>query len=148
MYYSFYQEYTLDEIQGPMVWLLAHIPNGDKQLSFRLKDLKKQDDQIQIFTTERQKFDFWDIQVPKTLAEKLLNKGIETLSSIAFSISNRNFQKRHEGERRERRGGGERGRGGRERGERRDREERGERGERGYRGRGDRDRGDRGERNG
>jgi hypothetical protein len=51
------------------VWLFAHITTGNtKQVSQKLYDLKRIDEQVRVYPTEKDQYEKWDVLLPKSLA--------------------------------------------------------------------------------
>ena len=75
-----------------MVWLLVDITSGNsKQCSQRLYDLKKEDERVLVFPTNKDQYNKYDVKVSKDMAERLMLKGIEDMRNLTFKIHIRNF---------------------------------------------------------
>lgn len=106
-----------------MIWLQAVItspdPRDHKESVF---DLKKRDEKIKVFFTEKEINSRLDVLIFKDIAQNLLERGLNGIKEIKFIIHKRNFENSN-GERRDRGDRGERGgRGGGRGGDRRGRD--------------------------
>lgn len=59
--------------------------------------MKQEDDRVRVFNTVKDESEKWDVFVSKTMAERLMLKGIEDARSIVFKVHKRNFEKREDG---------------------------------------------------
>lgn len=103
--------YTFDMVHGNMIWLQAVISGSNaKELKERVFDLKKRDEKIKVFLTERDKIDALDVLIYKDEGKDLIEKGLDSCKEIRFSIHKRNFERpqgerNNRGDRGDRRGG-------------------------------------------
>lgn len=82
----------MEMVDGSMIWLLVSFDSGDfRQLKEKVFDLKRRNDRVKVFFTDKEKMNAFDVLVFKDMAKEFLEKGLDGSKEIKFAIHKRNF---------------------------------------------------------